>query len=212
MPESSPHGPGLAVYLGIGTVLAVAMGILQLKANTKNPEKKGGRDPWARPSTTAPPPKDSVGFLKGGGGEFRGVAAKRGRTDYEISGIARQVRHLLKTMAAPPLTMSGEGGPARFEGRLLKTKKAWDRMWKSVGGHDMPEVDFKRQMGVVVFSGNQPQGTVINIKSAKPSGSMFFVEYQILKPIPPRPGTRHRTYQVIIVGRSKLSPVFKKVP
>ncbi len=231
MPESSseetgkpsPAGPGLAVYLGVGAVLAVSMGVLQIKAKTKTPEKKIEQDPWARPSTTSPPqktgalpavggPTRSVGFVKGSGGQFRGVAHKAGRTEYEVSGLARQVRSMLKSMDAPPLTMSGEGGPARFEGRLLNTRKQWDAMWRSVGGHDMPEVDFKRQMGVVVFSGDQPQGTVINIKSAKPSGGIFLVEYQILKPITPRPGTRYRTYQAIITARSKLPPAFKKVP
>lgn len=152
----------------------------------------------------------SMGYLSGGSGVIGVAGTGREEDDFAPGNTRRRLEKMISGGEAPPLAFSGVGGPPRLAGRLVRTKMDWDGLWKAVGGHDMPELDFGRRMAVAVFGGTQPAGTKIQVVSAKPVKNRFVVEFQILKPLPSPGGPDIRPYQVLIVPASDLPPVFRK--
>ncbi|PCI37052.1 MAG: hypothetical protein COB53_07705 [Elusimicrobia bacterium] len=80
-------------------------------------------------------------------------------------------------------------------------------MWKSVGGHDIPELNVDTQMGVAMFGGNLPAGSHVAIVNTKEHEKYFRVQYRILRPRDKKPGTV-RPYHVVVVKKSILPPRF----
>ncbi len=126
-------------------------------------------------------------------------------------GSAGRLRRLIQSGAdGPPLTMTGDRGSAKPGRMIIRDKNAWDLLWRSTGGHDMPDLNFKSQMGIVVFAGTQPAGTSIQIMSARPKGNRFVVEYVVLKPLRRQLGKKVRPFQLMVVPSSTLRPYWVK--
>jgi len=127
------------------------------------------------------------------------------------AGLAQKRGPLANSLGVPDWTLEGSGGPGRFLGRVIQDKKTWDALWRSVRGHDIPEVDFGRHMAVALFAGEQPLGTRIGIVSAREKGGRFVVKYFIRGPDKDEgPGTA-RPYQVRVFGWSDRKPTFVRV-
>ncbi|MFH2202329.1 MAG: hypothetical protein ABIJ96_04400 [Elusimicrobiota bacterium] len=150
-----------------------------------------------------------MGYLRGDN-DVMGLAPNKGEQAFLGSETSDFFREMVLAESSPPLTFSGTGGPERFTAQIIRSRQAWDMLWRSVGGHDMPQPDFKREMGVAVFAGVQQAGSGIQIRSAKPKGGKFIVEYDILLPVKRQPGRNIRPYQVIVVPATRLPVVFRK--
>jgi len=191
---------------------------------------KGGVD-WVRPNSS-PGRSSSAGSVRfvaedqGGqsrqkgsmsySNKYEGMVRVAGRgdgdEDDETMSIEtrRRLRQVLNEDQGPAVTFSGTGGPARARGQVVGSKKSWDDLWKSVGGHDMPDLDFTRQMGIVIFAGDQPPGSSVQILSAEPKNGKYVVVYEILRPRRRLAGPNTRPYQVRVAPKSALSVVFKQ--
>ncbi len=114
---------------------------------------------------------------------------------------------------SPERTVSfkGSDGPARLRLRVIRTKKSWRALLRSVGGRDVPDPDFRRKMAIVVFAGSQPKGSTVDIVSAKPSKGRFRVFYRIHRARARRGAGSVRPYHVVLVDRSRLKPLFRKL-
>jgi hypothetical protein len=139
-----------------------------------------------------------------------GEEDNREEDEYMSDRNRQRLRQMLDSDRSPAVTFSGDGGPDRGMGRVIRSKDSWDKLWKSVGGHDMPDLDFKRQMGVVIFAGKQPPGSIVQILSAGPKKGKFVVVYEVLRPQKRLRGKNIRPYQVRVAPYSELKVVFKK--
>lgn len=116
---------------------------------------------------------------------------------------------MVNSRPEPPLVYTGDRGTQRAETRVIKTKKAWDALWKETGGHDMPFVDFEKYMGLVVFAGERPAGTKVAVVAGKPEGSRFDVRWRVNPPQEAEAGSA-RPFAAILVPRTTATPVFKE--
>lgn len=111
----------------------------------------------------------------------------------------------------PAVSFKGEGGPARLRLQVIRSRKRWRALWRSVGGRDMPDPNFRKKMAVVVFAGVQPAGSTVDIVSAVPSKGRFRVAYRIHRPRARRGAGSVRPYHVVLVKRSRLKPLFRRL-
>lgn len=109
------------------------------------------------------------------------------------------------------VSFKGADGYARLRLRVIRSRKSWRALLRSVGGRDMPDPDFRRKMAVVVFAGSQPEGSTVDIVSAKPSKGRFRVSYRIHRARARRGAGSVRPYHIVLVKRSRLKPLFKKI-
>lgn len=154
--------------------------------------------------------RGSVGFV--GKDEKVAGVADRDQEYPESLGRVSSGDRLSRLMEGegPPVSFSGDGGPDRFEGRLVRSARDWQALWREVGGHDIPDLDFNRKMAVAVFAGRRPKGSAVEIASARPRGQVFLVEYRLSLPRARAPLSA-RPYHVVTAPKSKLRAVFRQV-
>lgn len=117
---------------------------------------------------------------------------------------------MVNALPEPPLTYQSDGGPDRPETRVVRRRSEWDAIWKGLGGHDMPVVDFEKYMGLVIFAGKRPAGTTVEVVSSKVEGGKIVVRWQAVPPEKPEPGAAHPV-KAMLTPRLAQSPVFKEV-
>ncbi|MEK7745376.1 MAG: hypothetical protein AAB576_01795, partial [Elusimicrobiota bacterium] len=106
----------------------------------------------------------------------------------------------------------GSGHPG-YKTQTVRSEKEWNDFLRLTGGHDLP-VDFRKDMVVVVFSGDQPPRKVLMIASAQEEGGKFKVRYRH-RSVPESTFRQHtrgpwRPYNCRIVPVSRLPVVFEK--
>jgi len=77
---------------------------------------------------------------------------------------------------------SQSGGPQEAGAEVAADRPAWERLWLRVG-QDAPALDFKTQVGVMVFVGEKPTGgwTVV-FDEPVVKGDDVIVRYRVPKP------------------------------
>ena len=119
--------------------------------------------------------------------------------------------------AAPPsegISLMGGSGHSGFKTQTVRSEKEWNDVMRLTGGHDLP-VDFRKDMVVAVFSGDQLPRKLFMIASAQEEGGKFKVRYRHMS-IPESTFRQHtrgpwRPYNCRIVPVSRLPVVFEKI-
>lgn len=166
-----------------------------------DPEPSASTDKLSKPNTLPggpkkeeAPPGDSLSMVKPSG-DYKGLPA---------------VGPMANSPPEPPYVYQSDGGPDRLETRVVRKRSDWDAIWKGLGGHDMPAIDFEKYMGLVIFGGKRPAGTTIDIVSNKVENGRLVVRWQAVKPAAPAPGWDHPV-KAILVPRLPTAPTFKEV-
>ncbi|MBI5595640.1 MAG: hypothetical protein HY928_06060 [Elusimicrobia bacterium] len=148
----------------------------------------------ARKEEPQAPPEGSLGMVK---------------LPEDYSGVA--VRGpMANSRPEPPLVYDGDRGPARAGTRLIRSKAQWDALWKEVGGHDMPVVEFDRYIGLAIFAGQRPAGTKVAVLEAKKGSKGFAVLWKAAAPKTPEPGTAN-PFKVLLFPLQAAAPTAKEV-
>lgn len=111
------------------------------------------------------------------------------------------------------ISLLGPHGHPGFTTQTIRSEKEWNDFLRFTGGHDLP-VDFRRNMVVAVFSGEQPPRKAFMISSAREEDSKFKVSYRYLS-VPEATYRQHhggpwRPYNCRVVPLSRLPVVFVK--
>ena len=211
MDEKPASGGGGGIGIGtmlLGAVLIAGTFVVLQRFQAKpppppppDPEPTASTDKLSKPNTLPgpakkvdPPPGDSLSMVK---------ASK----DY---GGLPAVGPMANSPPEPPYVYQSDGGPDRLETKVVRRKSEWDAIWKGLGGHDMPAIDFEKYMGLVIFGGKRPTGTNIDIVSHKAEGGRVILQYRFVKPEIPALGFEHPVKAVLVL-RLPTAPQFKEV-
>jgi len=117
----------------------------------------------------------------------------------------------------------GTNTTAIWNGRLdrgrivVRDRETWDSIWKRLFNPTptyppLPEIDFSREMLVVVAMGEQPSGGYrILVKSAHDLGNRTEVEVQSMSPCGLAPAILTAPIDIVRIPRSELPVTFREV-
>lgn len=66
------------------------------------------------------------------------------------------------------------------QGFVLKTPRAWRRIWRQLSAEDPPEIDFQKSMVAAVVAGRGARADRIEMEDAAPSLNEFLVRYRLV--------------------------------
>lgn len=200
-------GLGLGTFLAAGVMIAGAFFGLKWWEAKQAPPPEPSFEPAASAAALAKP-----GALPGAPRKEEpspGDSLTMVKTAEDYRGLARP-GPMANSRPEPPLSYTGDRGPARPSTRVIRSKKEWDALWVETGGHDMPVVDFERYTGLAAFAGLKPAGTKVQFVSANAEGGRLEARWRAVPPRAAEPGTAN-PFAVVLVPRTTAAISFREV-